>query len=69
MVMIVGAETCYRGAKNIIKKDGYIQVDLIAWLMVGHNAKENGLEISSKYRDFWLIIMNWDATSKCWLAW
>ena len=67
--MIVGAETCYRGAKNIIKKDGYIQVDLIAWLMVGHNAKENGLEISSKYRDFWLTIMNWDATSKCWLAW
>jgi hypothetical protein len=69
MVEIVGAETCYRGAKNIIKKDGNMQVDLVAWLMVVINAKENGLEIYLKCRDFWLTILNWDATSKCWLAW
>jgi hypothetical protein len=53
----VGAETCCRVAK-VIKKDNNFQVDLEAWLMVGRNAKENGLEICLKCWNFWLTIMN-----------
>jgi hypothetical protein len=45
IMQILGTETSYRVAQNVIKKDCSIQVDLEAWLMVGREANENGLEI------------------------